>query len=367
MGLLFSASSGIPMSASKKSTAFARDLSTKAFPPNHPPVKFGKVGVLLVNLGTPDGHDKKNMRKYLKEFLSDRRVIETPRIIWWPLLNGIILNTRPKKSGALYASIWNEEKDESPLRTFTRSQADQLADRLGKNTHLIADWAMRYGNPSIESRLKVLQEQGCERILVFPLYPQYAAATTATVNDKTFEALMKMRWMPALRTVPPYHDDPAYIEALGQSIQVHLDGLDYQPEHIIASYHGIPQSYFDKGDPYHCQCLKTSRLLNEHMGWKEGFLLSTFQSRFGPEEWLQPYTDKTVERLAQEGVKRIAVVNPGFSSDCLETLEEIDGEVREIFEEHGGEKFSHIACLNDGREGMELIETVVTRELQGWI
>lgn len=339
----------------------------KAFPEEHPPVHFGKVAVLLVNLGTPDGHDKKNMRKYLKEFLSDRRVIETPRIIWWPLLNGIILNTRPKKSGALYASIWNEERDESPLRTFTRSQAEQLGEQMAGHDNLVVDWAMRYGNPSIESRLNALQEQGCERILVFPLYPQYAAATTATVNDKTFEALMKMRWMPALRTVPPYHDDPAYIAALGQSIQKHLDGLDYEPEHLLASYHGIPKSYFDKGDPYHCQCLKTSRLLQEHMGWSKDFLISTFQSRFGPEEWLQPYTDKTVERLAQEGIKRIAVVNPGFSADCLETLEEIDGEVREVFVEHGGEQFSHIACLNDSAEGMELIETVVRRELQGWI
>ncbi|MEP1209590.1 MAG: ferrochelatase [Rhizobiaceae bacterium] len=355
------------MTAPAKSLAFSRDISAKAFPPDHPAVNFGKVGVLLVNLGTPDGHDKKNMRKYLKEFLSDRRVIETPRIIWWPLLNGIILNTRPKKSGALYASIWNEEKDESPLRTFTRSQAKQLTEQMGKIDNLVIDWGMRYGNPSIESRLKALQEQGCERILVFPLYPQYAAATTATVNDKTFEALMKMRWMPALRTVPPYHDDPAYIEALGKSIQAHLEGLDFEPEHIIASYHGIPKSYFDKGDPYHCQCLKTSRLLKEFMGWDDGYLLSTFQSRFGPEEWLQPYTDKTVERLAHEGVKRLAVVNPGFAADCLETLEEIDGEVREEFTDNGGEHFTHIPCLNDGPQGMQLIETIVRRELQGWI
>ena len=347
--------------------AFKRDTSSDNFPKEHPPVPFGKIGVLLVNLGTPDGHDKKNMRKYLKEFLSDRRVIETPRIIWWPLLNGIILNTRPKKSGALYASIWNEEMNESPLRTFTRSQADQLAARFAKHGDVIIDWGMRYGNPSIESRMNALQEQGCERILVFPLYPQYAAATTATVNDKAFEALMKMRWMPALRTVPPYHDDPAYIKALGQSISRHLKTLDFEPEHIIASYHGIPKSYFDKGDPYHCQCLKTSRLLKEHMGWDDGYLLSTFQSRFGPEEWLQPYTDKTVERLAHEGIKRIAVVNPGFASDCLETLEEIAGEVKEEFIDNGGEHFSHIPCLNDGKEGMALIEQVVLRELQGWI
>ena len=269
------------MNAPVNSLAFERDISAKAFPPEHPKVHFGKVGVLLVNLGTPDGHDKKNMRKYLKEFLSDRRVIETPRIIWWPLLNGIILNTRPKKSGALYASIWNEEMDESPLRTFTRSQADQLTEQMGKVDNLVIDWGMRYGNPSIESRLKALQEQGCERILVFPLYPQYAASTTATVNDKTFEALMKMRWMPALRTVPPYHDDPAYIEALGSSIQAHLDKLDFEPEHIIASYHGIPKSYFDKGDPYHCQCQKTGRLLREKLNMGDEELVTVFQSRFG--------------------------------------------------------------------------------------
>ena len=254
------------MSASVKSKAMQRDLSEKAFPSDHPTVKFGRVGVLLVNLGTPDGHDKKNMRKYLKEFLSDKRVIETPRIIWWPLLNGIILNTRPKKSGALYASIWNNELDESPLRTFTRSQSDQLAERLNGHNHLEIDWGMRYGNPSIESRLKALQEKGCERILIFPLYPQYSAATTATVNDKSFEALMKMRWMPATRTVPAYHDDPAYIEALAKSIQKHLDGLDFEPEHLLASYHGIPKSYFEKGDPYHCHCLKTSTAFERAYG-----------------------------------------------------------------------------------------------------
>jgi len=336
-------------------------------PPDHPKVKIGKVGVLLVNLGTPDGHDKKNMRKYLEEFLTDKRVIEWPKALWYPILYGIVLNTRPKKSGAAYESIWNTELDESPLRTITRSQSDMLSKMLSGETDVVVDWGMRYGNPSIASRLEGLREKGCERIVVFPLYPQYSAATTATVNDKTFEALMKMRWMPALRTIPPYHDDPAYIDALAISIEKHLAGLDFEPEKVIASYHGIPQSYFKKGDPYHCHCLKTSRLLNERLGWKEGRLITCFQSRFGPEEWLQPYTDKTIEALAGDGVKNIAVFNPGFVADCLETLEEIAEEGEEIFHEHGGENFTHIPCLNDSDEGMAVLETLVRRELGGWI
>ena len=336
-------------------------------PSDHPKVKIGKVGVLLVNLGTPDGHDKKNMRKYLAEFLTDKRVIEWPKALWYPILYGIVLNTRPKKSGAAYESIWNKELDELPLRTITRSQSDMLSNMLSGETDVIVDWGMRYGNPSIASRLDALREQGCERIVVFPLYPQYSAATTATVNDKTFEALMKMRWMPALRTVPPYHDDPAYIDALAVSIEKHLAGLDFEPEKVIASYHGIPQSYFKKGDPYHCHCQKTSRLLNERLGWEEGRLMTCFQSRFGPEEWLQPYTDKTIEKLAQEGVKNIAVFNPGFVADCLETLEEIAGEGEEIFHQHGGENFTHIPCLNDSEEGMAVLDTLVRRELGGWI
>lgn len=338
-----------------------------AKPDDHLDIPFGKIGVLLVNLGTPDGTDKVSMRRYLKEFLSDRRVIETPRIIWWPVLNGIILNTRPKKSGALYASIWNNEKNESPLRTFTRSQGEKLALAFDDLENVVVDWAMRYGKPSIASRLDWLKQQGCERILVFPLYPQYSATTTATVNDKTFDALKAMRWQPALRTVPPYFDHPAYIDALAVSIESHLASLDFEPEKVIASFHGIPKSYFDKGDPYYCHCMKTSRLLNERLGWEEGRLMTTFQSRFGPQEWLQPYTDKTVERLASEGVKNIAIFNPGFVVDCLETLEEIAGEVADAFREHGGEKFTHIPCLNDRVEGMRVIEAVVRQELQGWV
>ncbi|MDN2565036.1 ferrochelatase [Aquibium sp. A9E412] len=336
-------------------------------PGGHPAVRIGKVGVLLVNLGTPDGTDFAPMRRYLKEFLSDRRVIEWPRALWYPILYGIVLNTRPQKSGAAYASIWNTERDESPLRTFTRAQADKLAAALGNEDRLVVDWAMRYGNPSIASVADRMIAAGCERIVMFPLYPQYSATTTATVNDKFFEALMKRRYMPAVRTVPSYHDEPVYIEALARSIESHLAGLDHEPEVVIASYHGIPQSYFRRGDPYHCHCMKTSRLLRERLGWDEGRLMTCFQSRFGPEEWLQPYTDKTVEQLARDGVRSIAVFNPGFVSDCLETLEEIAGEAGEIFHEAGGRNFSHIPCLNDSPEGMAVIETLVRRELSGWL
>jgi ferrochelatase len=290
---------------------------------SHPPVKHGKVGVLLVNLGTPGATDYTSMRRYLKEFLMDKRVIEWPRIAWYPILFGIVLNTRPGKVGKAYETIWNKEKNESFLRTYTRSQAELMAEALKDHANVIVDWAMRYGQPSIASRMEYLQKAGCERILVFPLYPQYAAATTATVNDKAFETLLKMRWQPALRTVPPYHDDPAYIDALAVSIEKHLATLDW--------------------------------------------LVVTFQSRFGPEEWLQPYTDKTVEKLAQEGVKRIAVLNPGFVSDCLETLEEIAEEAADSFLHNGGEKFAHIPCLNDSPEGMKVLEKIVRRELSGWV
>lgn len=336
-------------------------------PAEHPAIRFGKVGILLVNLGTPDGHDRRSMRRYLAEFLTDRRVIEWPRVIWYPILYGIVLNTRPKKSGEAYAAIWNEELDESPLRTYTRSQSDRLGHLMAGYDGLKVDWAMRYGQPSIGEKLGELQADGCERILVFPLYPQYSAATTATVNDKVFEALSAMRWMPALRTVPAYHDDPVYIDRLARSIESHLAQTDFEPEKVIASYHGIPVSYFRKGDPYHCHCMKTTRLLNERLGWPRERLLTCFQSRFGPEEWLQPYTDQTVAALARAGVKRIAVFNPGFVSDCLETLEEIAGEAAEIFRSNGGESFAHIPCLNDGDDGMAVIETIVMRELQGWI
>ncbi len=339
-----------------------------AAPGDHPKIARGRIGVLLINLGTPDGTGYWPMRRYLKEFLSDRRVIETPRIIWWPILNGIVLTTRPKKSGAAYASIWNRERDESPIRTFTRSQGERLAQALADlGPSVMVDWAMRYGQPSIASRLEGLMEAGCERILVFPLYPQYSAATTATVNDKVFEWMAGRRWQPAMRTVPPYHDDPVYIEALAGSIDAHLATLEWEPEVILASYHGLPESYLAKGDPYHCQCHKTTRLLKAHMGARGARIRTTFQSRFGPEEWLQPYTDKTVEALAKEGVARMAVINPGFVADCLETLEEIAGEAGEIFHANGGEFFTHIPCLNDGAAGMGVIEHLVRRELMGWV
>jgi ferrochelatase len=337
------------------------------FPASHPVVKSGKVGVLLVNLGTPDGTDYASMRRYLKEFLTDRRVIEWSPLYWYPILFGIVLNRRPQKVGKAYETIWNKELNESYLRTYTRSQAEKMAARLADFPDVVVDWGMRYGQPSIAEKLDALKAKGCDRILLFPLYPQYAAATTATVNDKAFDALKAMRWQPALRTVPPYHDHPAYIDALAQSIEGHLATLDWQPEVVIASFHGIPQSYFDKGDPYYCQCQKTTRLLREKLGWDDKKLIVTFQSRFGPEEWLQPYTDKTVEKLAQDGIKRIAVLNPGFVSDCLETLEEIAEQAMESFVHNGGEKFAHIPCLNDSDGGISVLEAQVRRELMGWV
>ncbi|KAB2687263.1 ferrochelatase [Brucella pseudogrignonensis] len=337
-----------------------------ATPASHA-VKQPKVGVLLVNLGTPDGTSYAPMRRYLAEFLSDRRVIEWPRLFWYPILYGIVLNTRPKRSGALYDRIWNHEKNESPLRTFTRAQGEKLAVALKDHPNVIVDWAMRYGQPSIEEVTDRLLKQGCERIVMFPLYPQYSATTTATVNDKFFEVLMKKRFMPAVRTIPSYEVEPVYIEALAQSIEKHLATLDFKPEVILASYHGIPKSYSDKGDPYRAQCLETSRLLRARLGMDDKQFRSTFQSRFGPEEWLQPYTDETLVELAKQGIKSVAVLNPGFVVDCLETVDEIGHEAAEEFHEAGGENFSHIPCLNDSEEGMKVIETLVRRELQGWV
>jgi protoporphyrin/coproporphyrin ferrochelatase len=350
---------------STKIPEFAPDRC--AWPKGHPPVASGRVGVLLLNLGTPDGTSYWPMRRYLKEFLSDERVIEEPRWKWWPILNLIILTTRPARKGRDYATIWNTARDEGPLKTITRSQAESLAARLADAPQVIVDWAMRYASPTTESRLKALLERGCERILLVPLYPQYAAATTATACDQAFRALMKMRWQPAVRVAPAYHDDPVYIDRLAQSMKASLAKLDFEPERIIATFHGMPVKYFEAGDPYHCQCQKTSRLLREKLGWPAERWLTTFQSRFGTDPWLEPYTDKTVERLAQEGVKRLALVAPGFSADCLETLEELDVENRHIFECNGGEKFAYLPALNASTEGVDVIEAVVRRELSGWI
>ena len=327
----------------------------------------GKIGVLLVNLGTPDGTDYWSIRRYLKEFLSDRRVIEMNPALWWLILNGIVLTLRPSRSGEAYRSIWNEELDESPLRTITRAQAEKVAGALGHRAEIVVDWAMRYGNPSIASRIAALAGQGCDRLLVFPLYPQYAAATTATANDTAFDALKTMRVQPALRTVPPYPTDPVYIEALANSITAHLATIDFEPEVIMVSFHGLPKAYVDKGDPYQRHCLQTTEALRAALGPLGDRLKLTFQSRFGRAEWLQPYTDKTVEALARDGVKRIAVVTPGFAADCVETLEEISGEAAEIFLENGGESFSFIPCLNDSEEGVKLLVHLVERELQGWV
>ena len=337
------------------------------FPPGHVPVKTGKIGVLLMNLGTPDATDYWSMRRYLKEFLSDRRVIETPRILWWPILNLIILSVRPGRKGKDYDSIWNNEKNESYLKTITRSQAEKLAGMMAqKDERIIVDWAMRYGNPGVKPVVENMLAQGCERILAVPLYPQYAAATTATANDQLFRALMQMRWQPTIRIAPPYHDDPAYIDALATSLKTGLAKLDFEPEVILASFHGVPKKYLLKGDPYHCHCAKTWRLLRETMGMGPEKLMMSFQSRFGPDEWLKPYTDDTVKELAKKGVKSMAIIAPGFSSDCLETLEELDGENRHYFEEGGGNNFAYIPCLNDTDEGMAVIRAVVERELQGW-
>ncbi len=337
-------------------------------PPDHPPVAFGRIGVLIVNLGTPSGTDYWSMRRYLKEFLSDRRVIEVNPLVWAFVLNAIILTRRPGAKGRDYAKIWNTARNEGPLLTITRAQAEKLSALFaGRDSRLMVDFAMRYGEPSIAARLGALQQAGCERILVVPLYPQYAAATTATVADKAFDALKAMRWQPAVRIAPPWHDDPVYIDAVAQDLERHLSALDFEPEVILASFHGIPKSYHLKGDPYSCQCAKTARLLRARLGMGEERLRLTFQSRFGREEWLQPYTDATVKALAESGVKRIAVFNPGFVADCLETLEEIGVENRDIFLAHGGERFAAIPCLNDGPAGLRVLEGVVTRELGGWL
>lgn len=345
-------------------------LDTAATPPpaDHPPVSSGRVGVLLVNLGTPDDTSYWPMRRYLKEFLSDRRVIEVSRLLWWPLLNLIILSVRPSKSGAKYASIWDRSENASPLLVITRRQTDALRSLLaGQHPALSIDFAMRYGKPSIPQGIDRLRQSGCDRILIVPLYPQYAAATTATVCDKVFTHMMQLRWQPALRIAPHWHDDPVYIDALARSISQSLAALDFEPEVILASFHGVPKSYLLAGDPYHCFAVKTGRLLRKRLGLEESRFKITFQSRFGNEEWLQPYTDETVKALAERGIKRLAVVAPGFVADCLETLEELAVENRDLFQKHGGERFAYLSCMNDSPEGVEVIRHVVERELRGWV
>jgi ferrochelatase len=327
----------------------------------------GRVGVLLVNLGTPDTADARGVRVYLKEFLSDPRVIEDQGLKWKLLLNGIILRIRPRRKARDYRKIWNTENNESPLKTITRAQSEKLARSIADHDHIEVDWAMRYGNPSIRAGIEALTAQGCDRLLVVPLYPQYSAATSATVCDEVFRVLAGMRAQPTLRVSPPYYDDPDYIEALAVSINAHLATLPFAPDLIVASFHGMPQEYVDKGDPYLAQCTATTESLRKRMGLDASKLLLTFQSRFGFDEWLKPYTDKTIETLAKEGVRRIAVVTPGFSADCLETLEEIAQENAEIFKHNGGEQFAFIPCLNDSEPGMDVIRQLVLRELQGWI
>ena len=328
----------------------------------------GRIGVLLVNLGTPDATNYWAMRRYLKEFLSDRRVIEENRLKWWLVLNLIILSVRPGRKGRDYDKIWNRERDESPLKTITRSQSDKLEEILEKlDKRVRVDWAMRYGNPSIRSRLEALVDQSCDRILLVPLYPQYAAATTATVCDEAFRALARMRFQPALRVAAPYYAEPAYIDALAASLNAELAKLKFKPNVIVASYHGVPESYVEKGDPYVQHCAETTRLLRQKLKLDEERLVMTFQSRFGKAEWVKPYTDATVKSLAEQGVKNLAVITPGFAADCLETLEEIGMENAEIFKHAGGQNFAAIPCLNDSAGGMAVIRDIVTRELKGWI
>ena len=331
-------------------------------PSDHPPVAFGRIGVLLVNLGTPDAPETGPVRRYLGEFLSDRRVVELPSILCQPLLRGVVLLTRPKRTAANYAKIWDRTANDSPLRVITAAQSASLSLALGDG--VIVDWAMRYGIPSIPDRLQALKDAGCERILIAPLYPQYSSATTGTVNDKVFETLMKWRWQPALRTLPPYHDDPIFLDALAASFNDGVAGLDFAPDLLLTSFHGMPRSTLDKGDPYHCQCRKTARLLS---GRIDTPLEVSFQSRLGRAEWLKPYTDVTLAELPKRGVRKLVVMSPGFSADNLETLEEVAMEGRATFLEAGGTDFAYLPCLNAGAIGNAALTAIVRRELAGWV
>jgi len=329
-------------------------------PPDHSVLPAPKVGVLLINLGTPDAPDPASVRRYLRQFLSDRRVVEIPRLVWQPILHGAILTTRPKKSAHAYSQVWTEEG--SPLAVYTRATAQAMQAAMGQG--VVVDWAMRYGNPGIADRLSAMKAAGCERILLAPLYPQYSAATTATANDAAFAALAAMRWQPAIRTLPPYHDDPAYIAALKASIERDLASLDFAPDALLASFHGMPERTLHLGDPYHCQSVKTVRLLREAMSLP---VHMSFQSRFGRAKWLEPETEATLAELVRNGVRNIAVVTPGFAADCLETLEEIALRAREAFLRAGGEKFAYLPCLNASAEAITLYQRLLSRELSGWI
>ena len=332
------------------------------------PAVADRIGVLLVNLGTPDAANADSVRRYLREFLADKRVIEDTGLVWQLVLNGIILPFRPRRKARDYATIWNQDKDESPLKTTTRSQAEKLTAILGPlGKTVTVDWAMRYGNPSMAERLTSLVAQGCDRILLVPLYPQYSAATTATVCDAAFRVLMRMRRQPSLRVAPPYFADPVYIEAVAGTLESTLARLPFKPDVILASFHGMPKAYVEKGDPYYDQCAATLVLLRERLKLDGETLRMVFQSRFGRAEWLQPYTDTTVKQLGEEGIKNLVVITPGFAADCLETLEEIAVENAHIFKRAGGENFAHVPCLNDSPPGMEVIRAVVLRELQGWL
>ena len=326
---------------------------------NHPKIKFGKTGVLLVNLGTPNSTNWFDIRKYLKEFLSDRRVIEVNPIIWQIILNLFILTFRPSKTAKAYKKIWMDREDMSPLRYYTEKQTFKLNEKIG-NESLIVDYAMRYGQPSIKSKINNLKEKGCENLVILPLYPQYAAATTATVCDEVYRTLSNMRWQPSLQIIPHYESEPLYIQAISKSIRNKITQINWKPDLIMASYHGIPKKYFEKGDPYHCYCHKTTRLITENINL-EIPIITTFQSRFGPQEWLQPYTDKTLEKLPKEGKKNILVICPGFASDCVETLEEISMEGKASFLEEGGENFDFVPCLNDSEEHVDLFAHLVKK------
>lgn len=332
-------------------------------PADHPPVRPGRIGVLLVNLGTPDAPTASAVRRYLAEFLSDPRIVELPRALWLPILHGIILNVRPAATARNYARIWLEAENESPLRYYTRRQAT-LAD--ADNDEIMIDWAMRYGAPSIAERMEALKTAGADRILIVPLYPQYSATTTGSVHDAVFDAVKAMRWQPALRIAPAFHDDPAYIDALAAVTKRRLDALGWTPDRVIMSFHGLPERYFLAGDPYHCHCQKTARLLRDKMGWPEEFAPLAFQSKFGRDKWLEPATDAMIGDLAANGVKKVAVIMPGFISDCIETLEEIAIAGRETFESAGGEHFDAIPCLNDAPETIALLQQIIARETAGW-